>query len=125
MNILLVEPDRLLATNYQTALQAQGHVVRVSHSAQAAVHQLDEACPELIILEIQMANHNGVEFLYELRSYPEWQAVPVLIHSFVPQRQLPPQVRLLELGAATYLYKPTTSLRRLTAAINRYLPIPA
>lgn len=125
MNILLIEPDKVLANCYASCLRPAGHQVEVSLSAQSALAAMDQQQPDLIVLELQMASHNGVEFIYELRTYPEWLQIPVIIHSFVPKSQLPPQARLAELGVIDYLYKPTASLRRLSAAVGRAQPIPA
>src|SRR5665213_2102299 len=82
--ILLIEPDRRLAETYAKALVAAGHKVTARAGAQSAITAADGAKPDLVILELQLIEHSGVEFLYEFRSYPEWQDIPVLIHSGVP-----------------------------------------
>lgn len=121
--ILLVEPDRLLAECYVQALQAAGHDVMAASSAQAAILAADQAAPELVILELQLVEHSGVEFLYEFRSYPEWQAIPIIIQSQVPPAEFNDNRQLLrgELGVRLYLYKPQTSLRALLEAVDEQL----
>src|SRR5688500_605476 len=79
--IVLIEHDRILARTYQRALTP--HAVIVARSAQAAVSAMDSEVPDLVILELQLGRHNGIELLYELRSYPDWQMVPVVIHTLV------------------------------------------
>ncbi|HUY85422.1 MAG TPA: response regulator [Candidatus Dormibacteraeota bacterium] len=126
-NILLLEPDRLLAKTYHQALTGAGHRVAVCAGAQAAIMAADKTQPDLVILELQLIEHSGIEFLYEFRSYPEWQAVPVLIHSNVPPTEFADSWPILgrELGVDIYLYKPRTSLRQLTATVREQLPVPA
>lgn len=119
MHVLLIEPDKLQARLYMRALEQAGH--RVSHvvSAQTAVHAADSQLPDVVVLELQMPQHNGVEFLYEFRSYPEWLHVPVVLHTFVPERELLQSATLrAELGVKRILYKPSTSLRQLCSAVQ-------
>jgi DNA-binding response OmpR family regulator len=115
MKILLLEPDAVLAQLYQTALEAAGHDVTWTQSAQSAVHQIDTDMPDVVITELQIARHNGVEFLYELRSYTEWQHIPVIIHSQVPPHEAP---MMADLGIAAYHYKPATKLATLVRSVN-------
>jgi two-component system, cell cycle response regulator len=125
--ILLIEPDRLLGNIYAKALTAAKHRVTTSPGAQAAITAADRDRPDLVILELQLVEHSGIEFLYEFRSYPEWQAIPVLIHSQVPPAEFSGSDQLLkaELGVAAYLYKPRTSIHDLLAAVRDQLQVPA
>jgi DNA-binding response OmpR family regulator len=82
--ILLLEPDQVLAEAYRQALQQQGHSVVLSTSAQTAVLVADDHRPDLVILELQLVEHSGIEFLYEFRSYADWQDIAVIIQSQVP-----------------------------------------
>lgn len=124
MHVLLVEPDTLQARLATQALERDGHSVVHAVSAQAAVHLADERMPDVVILELQMARHNGVEFLYEFRSYTEWLHIPIILHTYVPERELALAVTLQrELGVVRTLYKPATSLQKLCAAIRILAPI--
>ena len=117
--ILLIEPDKQLARSYRQALQTAGHQVHWQNDAQAALAVLDENKLDLIVLELHLANHNGVEFLYELRSYPDCDHIPVILHTMVPADHpglghgFWPQ-----LGIHDYLYKPQTSLAQLVRRVD-------
>jgi DNA-binding response OmpR family regulator len=118
MHVLLIEPDRLQAATLTQALAHAGHSVAHAASAQAAVAQADQKLPDVVVLELQLPHHNGVEFLYEFRSYYEWLQVPVVVHSFVPPRELKHAATLTqELGVKQTLYKPQTSLAQLCQAV--------
>jgi two-component system phosphate regulon response regulator PhoB len=125
--ILLIEPDRLLAESYVQALEHAGHDVQAAGGAQAAILSADAIRPDLIILELQLVEHSGIEFLYEFRSYTEWQNIPVLLQTNVPRSEFTDNWQLLqeELGVKSYLYKPRTSLRQLLAAVSGHLPVRA
>ena len=118
MHILLIEPDAVLAATYASALEAAGHTVAHAHTAQQAVMLADEQKPALVILEPQMARHNGIEFLYEFKSYPEWQRIPVIILTSMPPGELEKlSVLRTQLSVVAMLGKSKTSLADLCAAV--------
>lgn len=114
-NILYIEPDNRLAKMYAEALQAAGHKVQLAATAQAAIFAADAIRPDVVFLELQLTEHSGVEFLYEFRSYPDWQTIPVVVVSTVPPQEFAASQALLqqELGVIHYHYKPQLSLRQL------------
>ncbi len=126
-HILLIEPDRVLAKLYHHAIVGRGHSVVPCASAQAAVLSADQQTPDLVVLELQLIEHSGIEFLYEFRSYGEWQDIPVIAHTQVPISEFAANWQLFkqELGIAAYLYKPTTSLRQLLANIDERITVAA
>jgi CheY-like chemotaxis protein len=87
--ILIIEPDVLLAKTYRRAIEDAGFRVLLAADAQAAVHLLDENELNLVLMEVQLAGHNGVEFIYEMRSYPEWREIPIIINTFLALNDLP------------------------------------
>lgn len=126
-NILLIEPDRILADTYCRALEKAGNKVSVCAGAQAAVLAADRVKPDLVILELQLVEHSGIEFLYEFRSYPDWQSVPTIIFSQVPPSEFNNNYEILknELNVTSYLYKPQTTLTQLTSVISEQLTVAA
>jgi len=120
MKVLLLEPNRILAEQYCRYLKAKGHVVTWREDAQSGIAAADETAPDVVIAELLLAGHSGVEFLYEFRSYADWINVPVIILSSAPQASIGvPDATLKELGVSSYLYKPDTSLSRLEQVIKR------
>lgn len=118
--ILLIEPDRILAETYYRALTGAGHNVAVCSSAQAAIMAADDTRPDIVILEFQLVSHSGMEFLYEFRSYADWQTIPVVIQTNVPPSEFAGARDLLmnELGVSAYLYKPQATLRKLCTLVD-------
>ena len=119
MDVLLIEPDVVLAQTYEDALRRGGHTVRHARGAQDAVQMSDEKLPDLIILEPQLARHNGVELLYELRSYMEWQNVLVIILTQLASAALKGNALLSgHLGVSQILAKSQTSLEQLVRIVD-------
>jgi|AntRauTorcE11897_2_1112592.scaffolds.fasta_scaffold00099_14 CheY-like chemotaxis protein len=116
--ILLVEPDTILGKNYQQVLVSVGHDVQRSTSAAGALDALDEQAIELIVLELLLGSHNGVEFLYEIRSYADLQGIPVIVHSSVAPATVRSSPGYQLLGIQQYLYKSDTTQAQLIEAVE-------
>jgi DNA-binding response OmpR family regulator len=124
VNILLVEPDRILGEATKVALEAAGYSVVRKRSAQTALDTLDDSLasglPGLIILELQLGIHNGVEFLYEVNSYPEWQHIPIIVHTINAKAQ--DEIfsePLSQLKVKAVLYKPRTTTAKLMKVVKQ------
>ena len=121
-NILVIEPDRILAKTISDYISSNGHIVNTVAGAQDAVSSVDNLLPDIIILEIVLTSHNGIEFLYELRSYPDWQTIPVVIYSRIDRHELGITTKLRsDLNIEEILYKPDTSMKKLLDIIEDIL----
>jgi DNA-binding response OmpR family regulator len=117
--ILLIEPDYILRRTYEKALVGAGYEVLATDNAQEAVHLSDEKTPELVILELQLVSHGGTEFIYEFRSYAEWNEIPILLFTLTPPTALHFTSEMMkQFNIAGYLYKPSTGLQKLLRTVN-------
>jgi len=120
--ILLIEPDSILAANIQDYFAKAGHEIIVHNDLQQAVVAADKIKPSAVIMELQLAGRSGIEFLYEFRSYPDWQDLPVILHTIVEDNQLAAYGRVLQdLNISQILYKPETGLKLLLQAVDEQL----
>ena len=124
MKILLLEPDKVLADTYRLALMNAGHKVLMCATAQAAIFAADDLQPDVVVVELQLTGHSGIEFLYEFRSYDDWSSTPVVVLTNVPAGEFNGSWELLrdQLGVAAYHYKPLTNLRTLIRSIETLVP---
>jgi DNA-binding response OmpR family regulator len=120
VNILLIEPDAVLAKTYAAALEQAAHAVMIAFTAQAAIDISDDNAPDVVLLELQLVAHSGIEFLYEFRSYPEWRSIPVIIVSHVPPAEFRQNISALQdrLGIREYYYKPHMNLQKLLQIVE-------
>lgn len=119
-HVLVIEPDITLASIIRQYLLGLEYEVSLIHDARKAIAHADNYSPDMVVLELAIPNHNGVEFLQEFRSYPDWLNVPVVVYSHIP----PEDTGLSEQdwqkhGVHHYLYKPTTGLERLAKVLQR------
>ncbi len=116
-HILIIEPDKILAKQYSQALLDDNHKVSLATGAESALPILDEKV-DVIVLELQLGQHNGLEFLYEIRSYDDLADVPVIILSNVNPVHVTSAETYKLLTIAAYLYKPETKLSKLRDTVS-------
>jgi DNA-binding response OmpR family regulator len=120
--ILLLEADHMLASNFCGYLKNLGHEVIWELDPQAAIEVADKKQLDAIIVDLLLATRSGIEFLYEFRSYPEWQKLPVIIFSNIVAEEMNACLKAFEhLNIAAYHYKPTTTLAQLGKSLERAL----
>ena len=119
--ILLVEPDQYLSKLYSAALTHKGHEVIVARTVAQSVALLDSEQIDLMIIELQIAQHNGIELLYEMRSYVDWNKIRIIIHSSVPEQKMMTSKTIDQLDVDKYLFKPRTSLSELCENIDQIM----
>ncbi|HEY5806173.1 MAG TPA: response regulator [Candidatus Saccharimonadales bacterium] len=112
-HILLIEPNTVLAKTYTQALHHAGHTAAHAVGAQAAIGAADKQTPDVVIMELQLPQHGGIEFLHEFRSYAEWLDVPVVVNTALPPARmlLAKQSLVRDFGVREILYKPRTTLQ--------------
>ena len=117
--LLLIEPDNTISTILAKEVANDAVSVSVVHTAEQAIAASDDHAPDVVVTELALADHSAMGFLYEFRSYPEWQRIPVIVYS---KHELTRAIlgsrdwKLLNIYR--YLYKPKVSLRQVTAAIH-------
>ena len=102
MDILLLEDDPVQAEMVTTWLEEAGHKVAAFATAQSMMSVLPEAEFELIVLDWELPDGDGLQVLEEIRAKVNWH-VPVL---FVTQRDAEADiVQALNAGADDYMVK--------------------
>jgi len=81
MNILVVEDEPALQKTIAAALKLSGHAVVGAGTGVEALARLDEQRPDLVLLDLQMPEMDGWEFLRHLRADTALANVPVAVMS--------------------------------------------
>jgi DNA-binding response OmpR family regulator len=120
--ILVVEDDPFLSDLYVSALSMAGYAVTSATDAQEALDVLDEYGADVMVLDLLLPAHNGLEVLQELQTHTDWCNLPILILSAQrPDLLQPMKIELQRLNVKGYLYKPDTKPADLLAAIAELL----
>ena len=118
LNVLLVDQAQ---TSHKAISKTLPHcnVMRAS-DATTAINLASEITPDIIIIELSLGGHSGMEFIYEFRTYSDWQNIPIIIYSTI---RLEPAIleskSWQNLGIGAYLYKPESSLALLKSSVEK------
>ena len=101
--ILIVEDSKLVHRMYDLMLKRH-QLVHCYDGREGLAKLAEHPDANLILLDINMPNMNGLEFLRELRQDQAFTTIPVVIVSTEGKDE--DTQRALEAGATTYLTKP-------------------
>lgn len=116
-NILILEPDRVLSSIYSKYLSENRYKLFSAYKVEDALELLDQHKIDIILMELQISGHNGLEFLYEIRSYPEWDDIKIIINSIYQLDNIN-SLTLDLLNISKILYKPEAKLITLLNVVN-------
>ena len=119
--ILIVEDDPALSQGIRLALGQEGRQFVQAGTIGQAERELAERTFDLLILDLNLPDGNGLDLLSRLR---DRSALPVLILTANDLEM--DQVTGLELGADDYIMKPFDSkemVARVRAVLRRYQPV--
>lgn len=116
-SILIVDDDLIFLDTLRSLLEPWGIKVSSLESPLRFWQVLQAIQPDLVILDIEMPEINGLELCQALRSDPDWQELPVL---FLSARQDAPTIQqIFEIGGDDYISKPIVGAELIARIHNR------
>jgi two-component system OmpR family response regulator len=113
MQILLIEDDVAVSDSLKAGLEFTGHSVSPVYNTAEARAAMAESGFDLILLDLELPDGNGLDLLAELRSAAD--PIPVIITT--ARTDIADRVAGLDLGADDYMPKPV-DLEELLARIR-------
>jgi len=104
MDILIVDDDPSIRRATSLALEATGHYVETCETGAVALKSLRESSFDLVLLDLYLAEENGLQVLQIIRR--DHPGVHVVI--FTAHATIPTAVEATRLGAVDFLEKPFT-----------------
>jgi DNA-binding response OmpR family regulator len=106
-SVWLVDDDEEMTRAVGLMLKMLDCEVRAFHTVRSAAQTLlTGKTPQLLILDINMPEVSGLDFLEFLRRRPEWKGLPIVMLSSESADSMVDQA--LKLGADAYIMKPVT-----------------
>ena len=102
MDVLVVEDEKKMAEALQEGLEADHYSVQISYSGEEGFYLVQARAFDLMILDIMLPGHDGLEILTTLRR--RGIKTPVLL--LTARDSIEDRVRGLDSGADDYLVKP-------------------
>lgn len=120
--VLMVEDEEDVAFILRFLLERHGYAVEHAADGRIALDRIDRGDPpDLVLMDLMLPYHDGLELVEHLRRQADWHAVPVLM--LTAKAREADIVRALELGVDDYVTKPfqpeevLARIRRLLRAV--------
>jgi two-component system cell cycle response regulator DivK len=115
--VLVVEDNARNMKLFREILESSGYRTLEATTGERAVELVVEHCPDLVLMDIQLPDIDGVEALGRLRSEERTASVPVL--ALTAQAMDGDRERFLAAGFDGYLSKPV-DIQVFVATVRRY-----
>jgi adenylate cyclase len=116
--LLVVDDNKVNRLLLARSLELQGHSVALAENGRVALDMLRREPFDLLLLDIEMPEMDGLQVLEQLKTDRQLRDLPVIVTSAI--EGLDNVVRCIELGAEDYLHKPVNPVL-LKARINASL----
>lgn len=119
MKILICEDNKMTSRTISVVLERQGYQTTTAEDGNLAIGMLNNNNYDLVIVDIHLPYHSGLELVKYLRSDLQ-KKTPVLVLSAFSDAQIQKQAG--ELGVNGYLIKPFNPdelVRMISSAINQ------
>jgi PleD family two-component response regulator len=114
--VLIVEKRPSYTQSLVNQIRSAGFKPVVAITAEGGLRRMEECHPDLILLEIELPDRDGLKFVSEIRRNREADRIPIIAMSALPHLKS----RCLELGCNDFLLKPIRMID-LVAHIRKFL----
>ena len=111
-SVLVVEDDSTLARSIARNLTARGYNTRIATTVAEAVMAIEQACPALVVLDIDLPDGSGWEIVRDLRANGHGDVSAIVMSALRPNQRLAEELRVTGVLEKPF---PIESLLRLVA----------
>lgn len=114
--VLIVEDDLDTCESLRRFLQKHHHVPTCAIDGQQAMAALIEQKPDVVLLDLNIPEMDGMAFLNVMRSYLQWTTLPVIIVTGIQEPRIEEEAQ--KLGVKRVFHKTRLDFGELLAAVN-------
>jgi DNA-binding response OmpR family regulator len=118
--ILVIDDEESIFEVIEGLLYKQGYELTYISSGTAALTQIDEIQPDVILLDLMMPQMDGIETCQNIKSNQRWRPIPIIMVTALSSKE--DLARSLDAGADDFVAKPINSLE-LRARVRSMLRI--
>ena len=116
--VLVVEDEPNIVLSLEYVIKKAGYEVRVARDGEEALRAVEEAAPDLILLDVMIPKRDGYDVCQTIRANPAWNDVNIIM--LTARGREVEREKGLALGADAYITKPF-STREPTDRLKRVL----
>ena len=119
--ILIVDDMPASREAMSKILQHKGYQTVCASNGEEGILQLRKSNPDLILLDHMMPKVDGLTFLAQIRRFPKWKTLPVIMMTGIKDRVH--QMKAAALGVNEYVVKTETTTPDLVGHVERLVPV--
>jgi CheY-like chemotaxis protein len=116
--VMVVEDGDLVRETLSRLLRREGYATVGACDGREALEVLEHERPDVILLDVNMPDMDGMELLEALHAHPQFQALPVVM--LTARSDTHTIRRAMQLGAKEFLVKATFSVAEMLESVKRY-----
>jgi DNA-binding response OmpR family regulator len=102
--VLVVDDEPNIVMSLEFLMRRAGFEVQVARNGREALDALEDAAPDLLLLDVMMPEFDGYEVCERIRARPEWNGTKIVM--LTARGREVERERGLALGADAYVTKP-------------------
>jgi len=119
--IVIIEDDPVISQMYRMKFEADGFDVQLANNGKRGVELVEAFSPDIILLDLQMPEMNGVDVLEIIRKNSWGKDIPVIILTNMGEEESPKEIRAL--GIHSYIVKANLTPRQVVQRVKEALNI--
>jgi len=117
--IAIIEDDQVISQMYRMKFEADGFDVQLANNGKHGVELVESFLPDIILLDLQMPEMNGVEALEIIRGNDWGKNIPVMILTNLGEEEAPKELRALSIHS--YIVKANLTPRQVAQRVREAL----
>lgn len=114
--IAIIEDDPTISQMYRMKFETEKFDVRLARNGKLGVELVESFGPDIILLDIQMPEMDGVEALRKIRHGNKHKTTPVVVLTNLGEEEAPAEMRAL--GIHSYIVKANYTPRQVVAHVK-------
>lgn len=119
--IAVIEDDAVISQMYRMKFEADGFDIQLANNGLHGVELVEAFKPDIILLDLQMPEMNGVDALKIIRKNDWGLNIPVIILTNLGEEEAPKELRAL--GIHSYIVKANLTPRQVVQRVKEALNI--
>lgn len=116
IRIAIIEDDPTISQMYRMKFETEGFNVRMAKDGEVGVSIVKSFKPDIILLDLQMPEMDGIEALSLIRANKDSKNTPVVVLTNLGEEEAPADLR--SLGIHSYIVKANYTPRQVVAHVK-------
>lgn len=117
--IAIIEDDSAIHQMYRMKFESEGFDVQLASDGRTGVELVKNFKPDLVLLDLQMPEVDGLTALKEIRSHDWGRNIPVIILTNLGEEESPKEIRQFTISG--YIVKADLTPRQVVARVKEVL----